>query len=104
MTPPKKSWTWCRGTDCDTRIIFARRAATTQTLPYEYDDRAPFSIEATGCHVLVAGESWTPGDLIEDFQARLGISTEKARELVSGYPFHRQHKCEPSPSNEKDQS
>lgn len=101
MTPPKVPWTWCREPGCDTKLLFARRHG--RALPYEYDDRAPFSLASTGCHVLVAGEAWIPRDLIEDFQTRLGISEEKARELVSGYPFHRPHRCERPTGAEKEQ-
>lgn len=94
MTPPRRPWTWCNRTGCETKLIFARRAGTTRVLPYEYDDRAPFTEGSAGCHVIVAGEAWSPLDLIEDFQARLGISEPKARELVTGYPWHRPHRCE----------
>lgn len=96
MTPPKKPWTWCRRPGCDTKLIFARRNG--RVLPYEYQDRAPFSVHSAGCHVIVAGEAWEPLELIEDFQTRLGISEPKARELVTGYPFHRPHTCDRTPT------
>lgn len=98
--PPKKPWVWCRETGCDTKLIFATRYPGTPSarlVPYEYADRAPFSLESTGCHVIIAGQqSMTPGEAIEDFKVRLGISDEKARELVAGYPFHRPHFHEPT--------
>lgn len=95
VTHPKKPWVWCNQRGCDTKLTFARPAGTTadaKRRPYEYDDVAPFSPESIGCHVLIAGEAWNPLDLIEDFQVRLGISETKARELVTGYPFHRPHR------------
>lgn len=96
MTPPRKPWRHCNRDGCEARLIFATH--NHRTLPYEYDDRAPFSLEAAGCHVLVGGEAWLPLELIEDFQTRLGIPESKARELVTGYPFHRPHRCEPTTS------
>lgn len=95
----RRPWAWCREPGCDTKLIFATRDAGTpaaRTVPYEYADRAPFAVESVGCHVLIAGQAMTPGDAIEDFQVRLGISDDKARELVSGYPFHRPHHHDPS--------
>lgn len=95
MTPARKPWIWCNVPGCDTKLIFARRAGTPENgprFPYEYADRAPFSIEATGCHVLIDGTAWTPREAIEHFQTRgEGRTEEAARELVSGYPFHRPH-------------
>jgi hypothetical protein len=100
----KKPWTWCREIGCDTKIIFAARNG--RALPYEHTDRAPFSIEATGAHVLISGQTFTPREAIEDFQTRLGIAEDKARELVSGYPFHRLHLHEraDAPSERQEQS
>jgi len=99
MTPPKKPWTWCRDKGCETQLIFARRYGTTQVLPYEYQDRAPFSIEATGAHVLIDGTSFTPREAIEHFQTSgEGRSEAAARELVEGYPFHRPHFHDLSPT------
>lgn len=79
----------CR--DCDTQIVFAVRAGTRSWVPLEAVDRPPFSDEATGCLVVIGGQAWVPRDLIEDFQARAEISEASAREVVSGYPFHRPH-------------
>lgn len=85
-----RTWVWCREAGCDTKLIFATRNG--RLLPYEHADRAPFSLEATGCHVLIAGQAMTPAEAIEHFQVRAGgLPDEKARELVSGYPFHRLH-------------
>lgn len=92
MTPARKPWTWCNQPGCETKLRFARRNG--RVLPYEYDDRAPFSLEAAGCHVIVDGEAWTPREAIEHFQTRgEGRSEDAARVLVSGYPFHRPHQC-----------
>lgn len=93
MTPPKKPWAWCRATGCEAKLIFATR--DQRTVPYEYTDLTPFSIEATGCHVLIDGVAFTPREALEHFQTRgEGRSEDTARELVSGYPFHRPHRCE----------
>lgn len=81
---------WCREPGCETKLRFATRNG--RTFPYEWDDRAPFSIEATGTHVLIDGTAWTPREAIEHFQTRgEGRSEDAARELVAGYPFHRPH-------------
>lgn len=83
---------WCNQIGCDTKIIFARVAGTDRRIPLEARDRETFSTDATGALVVVAGEAWKPRDLIEHFQTRLGgISEEKARDLVAGYPSHRPH-------------
>lgn len=95
MTPPKKPWSWCNRTGCDTKLLFASRHG--RTLPYEYQDRAPFS--EPGLHVLIEGTAFTPLEAIEQFQTRgEGRTEEKARELVAGYPFHRPHRCDPAPT------
>lgn len=99
MTHVKKTWTFCNR-DCGTKLTFATRAGTTRVLPYEYQDREPFS--EPGLHVLIDGVSFTPGEAIEHFQTRgEGRTEDQARELVSGYPFHRPHICDrPTPSRE----
>lgn len=81
----------CNRPGCDEPIIFAARPNTRRRLPYEAADREPFSVAATGSHVLVAGKAWVPGDLIEYFRTQFEISEDRARELVSGYPWHRPH-------------
>lgn len=96
MTRGGPSPIWCRNEECGIRIIFARRAGTTKRVPFEYADQTPFSDASAGCLVIVAGEAWRPIDLIEDFQTRFEIGEESARELVSGYPWHRPHFHEPS--------
>lgn len=104
MTRPEKdSRRWCDHKGCDTRLIFARRAGTDRHVPLEADDRVPFSQEALGCLVYVAGEAWKPGDLIEHFQTRFEVSENSARALVSGYAFHRPHYHEPPTEPETDQ-
>lgn len=85
----RRSWSWCREDDCDTKIIFATRDG--RRLPYEYADRQPFSVEATGAHVLVSGQAFTPREAIEHFRVRFAIPEEKARDLLEGYPWHRRH-------------
>ncbi|GAA1138661.1 hypothetical protein [Nocardioides aquiterrae] len=103
MTPPKKPWAWCNRPGCETKLIFARRAgapADAKRRPYEWEDRAPFSDLAVGCHVIVAGEAFTPRELIEHFQVTSGgMPEDKARELVSGYPWHRPHRCDSTPAD-----
>lgn len=90
MTPHlPKAWRWCREPGCQTRIIFARRNG--KPVPYEATDVPPFTEQSADCHVLVSGQAWRPADLIEDFHTRLEIAEPAARELVSGYPFHRPH-------------
>jgi hypothetical protein len=97
VTPPKKPWAWCRN-GCDTKLIFASRDG--RLVPYEYADRAPFSDTAVGCHVLIDGVALTPREAIEHFQTRgEGRSEAAARELVSGYPWHRAHHCERAETN-----
>lgn len=85
----RRPWSWCREPSCDTKIVFASHNG--RRLPYEYADREPFSVEATGAHVLVSGQAFTPREAIEDFRIRFGISEDKARELLAGYPWHRVH-------------
>lgn len=85
----RRPWSWCREDDCDTKIIFATRNG--RRLPYEYADREPFSVEATGAHVLVSGQAFTPREAIEHFRVRFAIPEEKARNLLDGYPWHRRH-------------
>lgn len=97
MTRPSEP-RWCRDDGCDIKVILARRAFTGTWAAYEATDRPPFSMEAAGCHVVVAGQAWKPADLIEDFMTRYEISEAKARELVEGYPFHRPHFHEPADS------
>lgn len=95
MTPPKLPWVFCRSENCDAKLIFARRAGTVSRRPYEYDDLPPFALQSTGAHVVIGGEAWTPGDLIEHYQVTSGGMPEaKARELVSGFPWHRPHTCD----------
>ncbi len=89
---PRQSWVWCNG--CPTKLIFARRVGTDRKVPYEHADQPPFSDHAAGAHVIISGTAWVPGDAIEDFRVRFEISEDKARELVSGYPFHRPHRCD----------
>ncbi len=106
MTPPKLPWTFCNRPGCETKLIFARRAGTSTTAgrrPYEYDDLPPFALQSTGAHVVIGGEAWTPGELIEHYQvASGGMPEAKARELVSGYPWHRPHTCDRDNSEPKD--
>lgn len=91
MTPPKTPWTWCNRVGCDTKLLFARRNG--RTLPYDYDDRPPFS--EPGLQVLIDGIAFTPLEAIEHYQTLgEGRTEEKARELVAGHPFHRPHFCD----------
>lgn len=91
-----RTWVWCRESGCDTKLIFATRNGTRR--PYEHTDRPPFSVEATGCHVIVAGQAFTPREAIEHFAIRFEVPEDKARDLVEGYPFHRPHTHDPSPT------
>jgi hypothetical protein len=106
VTPPRPPWMVCNRPGCDTRLVFARRAGTSPgspRYPYEWDDLPPFSDRAAGCHVIVAGEAFTPTELIEHYQVRAGgLPDAKARELVSGYPWRRPHRCDNNPSEPKE--
>lgn len=92
-----RPWVWCREIGCETKLIFATRNG--RLLPYEHADQPPFSDQSVGAHVLVAGQAFTPREAIEDFQVRLAIDSEKARDLVSGYPFHRLHLHDKEPTS-----
>lgn len=81
----------CDRPGCDEPITWASRPRGGPRLPYEAEDRVPFSDAATGAHVVVAGKAWIPGDLIEHFRTAFEISEDRARELVEGYPWHRPH-------------
>lgn len=82
---------WCREPGCDTKVILAQRMPEGRWVALEAADRPPFSDLAVGCLVVVARQAWRPADLTEDFMTRLEISEAAARDLVSGYPFHRPH-------------
>ena len=88
-----KPWVWCREPGCDTKLIFATRNG--RRLPYEAQDRPPFETESIGCHVIVDGQAFTVAEALEHFQVRYEATTQKARELASGYPWHRPHFHEP---------
>lgn len=89
MTAPHEPRDCNRG--CGIRIILARRAFGSGWLALEAKDQPPFEQASTGCHVVVDGTAYTVNEAIEDFQVRLEITETKARELVSGYPWHRRH-------------
>lgn len=82
---------FCNEPGCDVRVILARRFPTGRWRAYEAADQPPFSQQAAGCDVIVAGQAWRPLDLVEDFMVRHELTETSAHELVSGYPFHRQH-------------
>jgi len=108
VTPPKlPPWATprtCREDGCDVRIILARRAQTRSWLAFEAQDRTPFTPAAVGCWVLVDGLAWRPLDLIDQMQADYSITEGRARDLVSGYPWHRVHTHkhdDPNPTTER---
>lgn len=88
----------CKDTGCDVKIMWATRAGTDRWVPLEVTDQEPFSVNATGCLVVVGSEAWRPADLMEHFLVRLeGAATEEhLRDLASGYPWRRIHVHEPS--------
>ncbi|WP_426243753.1 hypothetical protein [Nocardioides sp. LHG3406-4] len=88
---------------CAERVILARRWPTGAWRAYEAKDRPPFTQEATGAHVLIAGQAWTVADLIEDYMVRHELTEDAAKEIVSGFPFHRPHYDDP-PHTQTDDS
>lgn len=100
-----------RDPDCAVQIKLAILAPTPpgqepRWAALEARDREPFSNEAVGCRVLVADrQAWRPQDLIEDYRVRHELSEEAAREIVSGFPFHRIHHHErPEDASKEQQS
>lgn len=87
----------CRNPGCGTTVILAVLAPTPvgakpRWAAFEARDRVPFSAEAAGARVIVADrQAWRPTDLIEDYRVRHELTESAARELVSGFPFHRIH-------------
>lgn len=86
-----------RDSDCAIQIILAILAPTPPGQQprwgaFEARDREPESMQSIGCRVIVAGrQAWRPVDLIEDYMVRHEITETAARELVSGFPWHRSH-------------
>lgn len=80
---------------CGVRLVFAKRNG--RTVPYEADDRPPFTEASAGCHVLIAGQAYTPLDAIEHFHTTgAGMAEPAAIKQVSGHPWHRPHRCRPT--------
>ena len=89
---------YCREPGCSTEVVFAvlaptRRGATPRWGCFEARDLTPFGPEVTpDVRVIVSGsQAWKPADLIEDYQVRHELPTDRARDLVAGYPFHHRH-------------
>lgn len=86
-----------RAEDCSTLVVVAILAPTPAGQErkwgaFEARDREPFSPGAVGCRVIVAGrQAWKPADLVEDYMVRHGLTESGAREIVSGFPWHRSH-------------
>lgn len=86
-----------RALNCDVKIILAILAPTPpgakeRWAAFEATDREPFSEAAAGARVIVSGrQAWRPIDLIEDYRVRHGLTETAARELVTGFPWHRPH-------------
>ena len=86
-----------RDPDCAVQILLAILAptpagGTPRWAAFEARDRAPFTPEAAGCRVIVADrQAWRPADLVEDYMVRHEITEAAAKEIVSGFPFHRLH-------------
>lgn len=93
-----------RDPNCAVQVILAILAPTPEGqdpkwAAFEARDLAPFSIEAAGSRVLVGRQAWKPADLIEDYHVRLEITEAAARELISGFPWHRHHHHEEKEPN-----
>lgn len=82
---------WCNHDGCPVQVVFARLGPNGPWAAFEARDREPFSDEAVGARVLLSRVAWRPADAIEDFQVRFEIGENQAREIVSGFPFHRIH-------------
>lgn len=81
----------CSAEGCEARIFFARRPGTDRFIPLEADDQTPYAQGSHGSLVVVAGEAWRPGDLVEDVRVRNGLTESAATEFVAGQPWHRPH-------------
>lgn len=93
---PRLSKPWeasrvCRDEGCDVRVILARLADSRRWLAFEAQDRPPFTQASADCHVLVDGLAWRPLDLIAELQATYETTEPRARDLASGFPWHRAH-------------
>lgn len=88
---------YCREPACGAQIILAILAPTPPGADpkwgaFEATDREPFSEAAASARVVVADrQAWRPVDLIEDYRVRHGLTESAARELVTGFPWHRPH-------------
>lgn len=86
-----------RADDCSTLVVVAILAPTPdgqerRWAAFEARDREPFSTGAVDCRVIVGDrQAWKPADLVEDYMVRHEITESAARELVSGFPWHRIH-------------
>lgn len=77
---------------CGAPIRFARDAINpTRWRVLEAADREPWSTDAAGSMVLTSGHAWRPHDLVEHWMVRHELTESAARELVSGFPWHRLH-------------
>lgn len=81
----------CNRPGCLVPITLARHQPGGQWVAYEAQDREPFSIAAVTADVLIGTQSWRPADLVEDYMVRHELTETAAREVVSGFPFHRPH-------------
>lgn len=98
-----------RDPGCNTLVVVAILAPTPTGQErrwgaFEATDREPFTDRAVGCRVIVGGrQAWKPAELVEDYMVRHEITESAAREIVSGFPWHRSHIHEHPTTTEHDQ-
>lgn len=86
-----------RADGCNTLVVVAILAPTPADQErrwgaFEATDREPFTDRAVDCRVIVGGrQAWKPAELVEDYMVRHEITESAAREIVSGFPWHRAH-------------
>lgn len=73
------------------RVVLAVRQPAGRWGAFEAEDRAPESMTAHDCWVLVGDQAWRPADLTEHFHTSLEISEAAAGDLVRDYPWHKPH-------------
>lgn len=81
----------CNTEGCDIQVFLAFNPITTNWAAFETTDVPPWTQQAAGAYVLVNGQAWRPTSLVEEWVIYHEIPEEKAKDLVSGYPWHRAH-------------
>ena len=89
--------------DCGETIILAHPPSRPGAwAPYDAPDLDPDSVETiAGYVVLVNGQAWRHRELLEHYAIDRELGEERARELVTGWPFHRPHHC-PRATNDQE--